>query len=90
MAVADGENLDIPEPTVAGRRRTELSTDPAEKLDRMRQDLGLTFVNLMDPGSETIKRYGVLNEADGTIPHPTALVVDKDGVVAFVSRRTTL
>lgn len=50
----------------------------------MRKSLGLTIVNLMDPGSETIKRYGVLNEANGEIPHPTALVVDKQGVVVFV------
>lgn len=50
----------------------------------MRKSLRLTIVNLMDPGSETIKRYGVLNEANGEIPHPTALVVDKQGVVVFV------
>lgn len=50
----------------------------------MRKSLGLTIVNLMDPGSETIKRYGVLNEANGEIPHPTALVVDNQGVVVFV------
>ena len=50
----------------------------------MRKSLGLTIVNLMDPGSETIKRYGVLNEANGEIPHPTALVVDKQGMVVFV------
>ncbi len=50
----------------------------------MRKSLGLTFVNLMDPGSVTIKRYGVLNEAKGDIPHPTALVVDKQGVITFV------
>lgn len=50
----------------------------------MRKSLGLTIVNLMDPGSETIRRYGVLNEANGEIPHPTALVVDKQGMVVFV------
>lgn len=50
----------------------------------MRESLGLTYVNLMDPGSVTIKRYGVLNQANGEIPHPTALVVDKRGVVTFV------
>ncbi len=38
----------------------------------------------MDPGSVTIKRYGVLNEAQGEIPHPTAVVIDTRGIVRFV------
>lgn len=50
----------------------------------MRKNLGLTIVNLMDPGSETIKRYGIVNRAGGGIPHPTALVIDTQGVVRFV------
>ena len=39
---------------------------------------------LVDPGSETIKRYGVLNREQGEIPHPTTLVVDRQGIVRFV------
>ncbi len=50
----------------------------------MRKSLGLTFVNLMDPGSETIKRYGILNGAHGEIPHPTALVIDTQGLIRFI------
>jgi peroxiredoxin len=50
----------------------------------MRKSLGLTFTNLMDPGSGTIKRYGILNQEQGEIPHPAALVIDRQGVVRFV------
>ncbi len=49
----------------------------------MRADLGLTFPTLMDPGSRTIRAYGVLNEDDGELPHPTALVIDRKGIVRF-------
>ena len=50
----------------------------------MRKSLGLAFTNLMDPASETIKRYGILNEEHGAIPHPTAIVLDKEGIVRFL------
>jgi len=53
-------------------------------LKELRQSQGLTYLNLMDPGSATIKRYGILNEAQGEIPHPTAVVIDKRGIVRFV------
>lgn len=61
-----------------------VSIDPADKVVQMRQDLGLTFPLLSDPDSETIRRYGILNEAHGAIPHPTAVVIDTAGVVRFV------
>lgn len=50
----------------------------------MRKSLELTFTNLMDPGSTTIKRYGILNQGQGEIPHPTALVIDRQGIVRFL------
>jgi len=46
--------------------------------------VSLTYLNLMDPGSTTIKRYGILNEAQGEIPHPTAIVIDKLGMIRFI------
>ena len=57
--------------------------DPA-KLEAMRADLGLSFPVLADPECATIRAYGVLNEDSGKIPHPAALVIDKEGVVRFV------
>ena len=49
----------------------------------MREKMDLTFPLLMDPGSATIRRYGILNESHGEIPHPAAVVVDGDGIVRF-------
>lgn len=40
---------------------------------------------LLDPDAVIIKEYGVYNEeSERVIPHPTALVIDKQGVVRFV------
>ncbi len=45
--------------------------------------MGLEFVNLIDPQSTVIKRYGILNEKQGAIPHPATVVVDERGIVRF-------
>ena len=51
----------------------------------MRERDGLTMPILLDPDAATIKAYGVYNEgSDRVIPHPTALVIDKQGVVRYV------
>ena len=50
----------------------------------LRQERGLEFPVLQDPGCEVCRAYGVLNEKSGKIPHPTAVVVDTEGVVRFV------
>lgn len=60
-----------------------VSPDPVEKLDAYRKSQGLTFPMLSDAGLDTIRRYGVLREAE-KIPHPTAIVVDRAGKVAYV------
>ena len=61
-----------------------VAPDDPEKLAALRQDQGLEFPVLVDPGCEVIRAYGVLNEESGKIPHPTAVVIDKEGVVRFV------
>ncbi len=60
-----------------------ISTDAAKDLAAMREKLDLTFPTLMDPGSRTIRSYGILNTEDGEIPHPAALVIDRKGVVRY-------
>ncbi len=61
-----------------------ITVDAADKLEEMRQEKGLEFPLLIDPGSATIKRYGILNPEDGKIPHPTAVVVDRQGIVRYL------
>ena len=45
-----------------------------------------TFIMLQDEAHRVIDRYGIFNEAsaeDRPIPHPTTLVIDRDGIVRW-------
>ena len=62
-----------------------ISNDDPDKLRELRSSEGLEMPFLLDPDAMTIKRYGVFNEEDRrVIPHPTALLIDKEGMVRFV------
>lgn len=62
-----------------------ISNDDPDKLRELRASEGLEMPFLLDPDATTIKRYGVFNEeSQRAIPHPTALIIDKDGIVRFV------
>lgn len=60
-----------------------ISTDEAEPLAKYVEKHELGYPMLTDPGSETIKAYGFLNEKNGKIPHPAAVVVDQAGCVTY-------
>jgi len=62
-----------------------ISNDNADKLRELRDAEGLEMPFLLDPDAMTIKEYGVYNEgSERVIPHPAALIIDKDGIVRFV------
>ena len=61
-----------------------VSVPPAEDLEQLRKDAGLEYEILVDEGSALIKQYGVLNAENGVVPHPTVVVIGKDGVVRWV------
>ena len=62
-----------------------ISNDDPDKLRELRSGEGLEFPFLLDPDATTIRQYGVFNEeSERGIPHPTALIIDKDGIVRFV------
>ena len=62
-----------------------ISNDDVDKLRQLRGDEGLEMPFLLDPDAGVIRQYGVYNEeSDQAIPHPTALIIDKQGVVRFV------
>lgn len=61
-----------------------IAPDEAEKLEAMKAGGGLEFPVLMDPELETVRAYGILNEKSGKLPHPTALVIDREGVVRYL------
>lgn len=50
----------------------------------MKKDLGLSFPVLVDAEGATARAYGIWNERNGKVPHPTALVIDREGIVRFV------
>ena len=57
-------------------------------IDRVAAEDGRTldFPLLSDPDHTVITRYGLLNQQDPQarpIPHPTVLVIDRDGVVRW-------
>ena len=64
-----------------------ISYDPVTTLADFARRRGITFPLLSDPGSETIKRYGILNttvDAKNALygyPFPGTFVVDRRGVV---------
>ena len=55
-------------------------------IDRVAGDGGMLieFQLLSDPDNAVINRYGIFNPDGGRpIPHPTTLVIDKQGVVRW-------
>ena len=50
----------------------------------MKAKLGIDIPQLVDADLSVIKSYGILNEKAGDIPHPTALIIDKDGKIAYL------
>jgi hypothetical protein len=71
----------------AGLGVAAISYDPVPVLSDFSARRGITFPLLSDPGSETIKRYGILNTTVDSknalygYPFPGTYVVDKQGVV---------
>ena len=61
-----------------------VSPDNAADLAKLREKLGLGFPTLSDADLATIRGYGILNPKSGKLPHPTALVIDREGVVRYV------
>jgi len=77
----------LPEIRKAGMSLAAISYDPVSTLVDFSNRRGITFPLLSDPGSDTIKRYGILNttidpknELYG-YPFPGTFIVDRRGVV---------
>lgn len=70
-----------------------VSVDGVEKqqmmIDRVKKeyDIDVDFTLLTDVDHRVIDRYGIFNEmapATQPIPHPTTIVIDKDGVIRWM------
>jgi len=64
-----------------------ISYDSPETLKTFAGSRGITFPLISDPGSATIKRYGIFNDTVDPksrtygIPHPGTFILDRNGVV---------
>ena len=67
-----------------GAQLWTVSSDDPEKLRAFREDEGLTFPILLDPENKVSISYGLLNEDNPKVPHPTALVVGTDGLIQYL------
>ena len=64
-----------------------IANDEPERLKKARQELGLDYDLLVDPGAEVTRRYGILNDGDPrgrAIPHPSIVIVDGEGLVRWL------
>jgi peroxiredoxin len=76
---------DLPKIAATGTRVVAISYDPVPTLATFADRRKVTFPLLSDPGSKTIRAYGVLNaEGKGRtegVPYPGTFVIDKGGVI---------
>ena len=69
----------------AGATLWAISGDDHERLASFVETEGIGFPILRDPDGESFASYGILNEThQRTVPHPTVIVVDRDGIARFV------
>ncbi len=62
-----------------------ISGDDAERLASLAAERHFTFPILHDPEGVTFSSYGILNESHSkTVPHPTVVVVDGEGIARLV------
>jgi hypothetical protein len=72
--------------TKQGLGLVAISYDPPETLKKFSDSRGITFPLIADPGSATIRRYGLLNETVDPksrtygSPHPGTFILDRKGV----------
>lgn len=74
----------IDEIRALGAELWALSPDDTERLSDFVRDEGLTFPVLIDSYDEVMSSYGLVNPAKPEVPHPTALIIDKAGVIRYM------
>ena len=61
-----------------------IANEPAEKLVAFREKTGFSAPMLVDAEAQVIRRYGVVNEKKRTLPHPSVVIIDENGVVRWL------
>jgi peroxiredoxin Q/BCP len=60
-----------------------ISPEPVDKLARYVEQKRIRFAMLSDPDAAVIRQWGLANPDRPAIPHPTAIVVDAEGVIRY-------
>lgn len=60
-----------------------ISPDEVGRLEKMRTEEKLEIPLLLDPELKVTEQLGLVN-GKGDLPHPTALVIEPDGVISFL------
>ena len=70
-------------------RPIAISVDAPEVTENLKKKSGYTYTFLSDPNTEAIRRYDLLHKSAGVEGHdiarPAEILVDKSGVVRWVS-----
>lgn len=74
----------MPEIEELGAELWAVAPDEMPALTKMKEKEGLTFPILRDPDCGAVKEWGILNEGNSKVPHPTAVVIDADGVIRYI------
>jgi peroxiredoxin len=83
----------------AGAEVVAISPDPVFASAGLVKELGLPFRVLSDPEGRVVEMFGVRNgfsSVAGKLPHPSVLIITRDGVIRFRSvdrnykKRTTM
>jgi peroxiredoxin len=61
-----------------------ISPDPPDKLALYASEKGIEYTLLSDGDQAAIKAWGIVNPKSPKIPHPTAVIVDGEGVVRYL------
>lgn len=60
-----------------------ISSEPPDKLASYASKEGIDYTLLSDGDQSAIRAWGIVNSKSPKIPHPTAVVVDSEGVVRY-------
>jgi peroxiredoxin len=61
-----------------------ISPDAPDKLASFASQEGIEFTLLSDGDQKAIKAWGIVNPGKPAVPHPTAVVVDGEGIVRYL------
>jgi peroxiredoxin len=61
-----------------------ISPEPPDKLAQYAAKNGIGYTLLSDVDQAAITSWGIVNPQSPKVPHPTAVVVDGDGVVRYL------